>query len=129
MNNISYLRAGVSCVPVIGPFVGLYNMLEVHQSIASYRGHMHATGEPNPLLLSRASQNGRTYSACAIVGNVLTLALIVGLVAFGILSGSGIMATIAITSGTTLAYLHGLDYLTHNRGSYIADTHDRVHAR
>ena len=33
MENIFYLRGFVSCLPIVGPFAGLYNTLEVKNQL------------------------------------------------------------------------------------------------
>jgi hypothetical protein len=35
MSSISYIRAGVSCLPIIGPLVALYNVLEVRNELSN----------------------------------------------------------------------------------------------
>ncbi len=118
MSNISYVRAGASCLPMIGPFVALYNAIEVKKemevaldplvdSLISMKvGLIHRFRMETPFsALNEArqelqisqnefrnkyllpAQKGRIYAICGIAGNVLSVALLVALTAFGVLSG------------------------------------------
>ena len=116
MSGVSYIQAGVSCLPLVGPFVGFYTNWklknEMESGVALESLSLSATGmmrglsafagnekgveeaqrsldEQNALLRNKylgGSQRGRIYAICGIVGNVLSVALLVGLTALRILS-------------------------------------------
>ena len=121
MTNISYMRAGASCLPLIGPWVGAYNLWEGTQErssiflvdrltrtqiglISSQGGQSIFLGTANQAqdalqtLEARITElrnkylpsveKSRVYAICGIVGNVLSVALLVKLTALGILSGA-----------------------------------------
>jgi len=132
MQNISYVRAGISCLPFVGPLAGTYNAWEVSREIAA-SNQLQKSEDVNARLLAlqgnlgsgedrskaiqklqeignaRSDRNlpicekGRLYSICAAVGNVLTVATIVSLVALGILSGTAPVMYLA--AGCTLLAL------------------------
>lgn len=128
MANISYMRAGASCLPFVGSWVALYNALEVKAempsrtietligiqtlvinsqrilpTLASFpkgnaEGNADGIRDAQQALEAQrtelrnkylpAREKGRVYAICGIVGNVLSVALLVGLTALGILSGA-----------------------------------------
>ena len=128
MTNISYLRAGASCLPLIGPFVGLYNTIETENEIKlssdrkidpvckmrlnlagikMERGQnpkQELQTEKNELIntFMPKFQKGRLYASCAIIGNVLSVATIVGLVALNILSGVLVPITLSLFSSNAI---------------------------
>lgn len=124
MEPISYARARAACLPMIGPLVTLYNLLEIK------REHRFLS-EGNELFAARAGliglsalfsnptnalqelererdefrnrnlevlHKGRFYSIFGIVGDVLSLATTIGLIAFKILNVElGIILSLSYT--------------------------------
>lgn len=103
MANISCVRAGASCLPFLGPLISVHNVSEIKQRISSMflmRRALAATqassGEVSggvektekkvkeEARLRNIYEEGRIYSVYGIVGNVLSVALLVGLTALGV---------------------------------------------
>lgn len=104
MEKISYMQAGASCLPVVGPFLGIANYLtegiKFSSTVASLcKMKSKADGKSkfdfeqilqSPELKNQYlsfKQKHRLYAICNMVGTVLTIATIVGLVAFAIFTG------------------------------------------
>lgn len=115
MTSISYPRAIASCLPMVGPFVAVYNVLkadrEIPRGFAADMGFAPAlrnlerlfqvfsgqgvseqqAREVDTIRNRRISdvllllEEKRLYTICGLVGSVLSVACIVGLVALGIL--------------------------------------------
>ena len=114
MQNISYLKAGLSCLPIVGPVVGLYNEYKMRGEISALRITGLASGEFKANL-PELSEKGYRYSVCAVIGNVLTVAVEVGFIALGILTGLSAIATVGLFAG--LAFMHTEDALTYSYGN------------
>lgn len=121
MSSISYVQAGASCLPIIGPFIALYNMLDVLDEGAldsfsaavtkaqasiiltqgTFAAHKKDLGGVNKAIqevekLNTEMQNkylpisekASVYAICGIAGNILSIAAMITLVAFGILGSA-----------------------------------------
>ncbi len=93
MANISCIRAGASCLPIVGPFVGWYNRFEFGNELIGMREALFVFTEKSKTELTEIkneylpiAEKGRVYILCDIVGNVLSVATVVGLIALRILS-------------------------------------------
>ena len=93
MANISCIRAGASCLPIVGPFVGWYNRFEFRNDLIGMTEALSRfTGESKTELTEiknkylPLAQKARAYHICDIVGNVLSVAAVVGLIALRMLS-------------------------------------------
>jgi hypothetical protein len=116
---VSIVRAGVSCLPIVSPFVNYYNGRELVGTIQDVNATIQsAVRDTKPtglnVLLTALSpeariealqkqlqdceneiqntgilevKKNRVYTACSLVGHVLSIALIVGAVALNILPG------------------------------------------
>ena len=147
MTNISYMRAGASCLPLVGPFVGLYNALEVknelssrHLSLSNLRYTITGVQKTLAALTGTqegvdksaqeqerqraelknkclsASQKGCLYAICGIVGNVLSIATLVGLVALGILS---VVPEVVVAPASFTFQAVFLSYILHQHNENI----------
>ncbi len=131
-NSISNARAIASCLPVVGPVVGVYNALttkfesigEALQLIAleaSLRGVYESEpvdqNEERRLIremeegienLANIKKREIVYSKCAILGNLLTLIGIVSLVAAGIFAGPLVWVFMVGLAVVTIAHTYNL---------------------
>lgn len=135
MESVSYLRAGAACFPIIGPFVSVYNTIQlqtsspldvtdsVNLSLLRMRATLAALQENAEALRSVQNEletkksafkreylplreKAQIYCICGLVGNVLSIAATVGLVALGILGK--VAGPIAIFSFAIQAVSYGL---------------------
>lgn len=170
MANISSIRAGASCLPIIGPLVGLYNVVEVEREVTSPSlvtsldrmrtltaqtnktldelkqslqdlkarrfGPGGVLGSCSALAVQidgmnqsikgleaqeiayrdkwlPASQKGRLYAICGVVGNVVSVATVAGLIALGILNM--VPGIIAIALFTFQAVVLSCHLYQHNK--------------
>jgi hypothetical protein len=80
MASVSYARAGMACLPVVGPFVSIWNAeLSARELAEKQRSQAN--------MVEAVCEKIRIYSICGLVGNIATVALTVRLVALGILTG------------------------------------------
>lgn len=114
MASTSYVKAGLSCLPFVGSFVHIYNTSEIMPKLnaesfvfanLSLQGNTPAFHESRNKMINFYSEC-KTYSICALLGNALSVASLVSLVAFGIL-GAGIPS------------LLGCFYAVHSFYSYL----------
>lgn len=142
------VRAGFSCLPVVGPVVSLYNACEVkaelsesplqgqlrqlRYSLTGARGGLAAMAgnregaiqvdqevdEHRDELRRKClvpSEKGRAYSKYGIIGNVLTVALVVALIAFGVFTGPLTTPLILIGCFTFQALVHSYNFYQHTK--------------
>jgi hypothetical protein len=119
MTPLSYVLAGASCVPIVGPYVNLYNIWKLTEELlqnpvvsslensrdqltgiriafAALSGNDAQLEEVDLELQERIEthtnkyiplyQKGQVYTICGIVGDVLSIALLVSLTALEILA-------------------------------------------
>lgn len=92
MANISYVRAGASCLPLIGPIVGICNISNVDNECTSEGIRLNLnTQTPQNVYKLVFSQKVRLYAIYGIVGSVLSVATMVGGIALGILNGMWVL--------------------------------------
>lgn len=122
MQSISYVRAGVSCLPLVGPLVGAFNAAELERDLSWNAVTDTVLQTRIGVILLQANvmqlaggnveneqvqrdvegweairrngysldcQKARIYTICGIVGDVLSIAIVVGLIASGILGAVG----------------------------------------
>lgn len=117
-------RAGLSCVPLIGPLVGYLNLREIQKEsadiaekeeavMAVYRSSIDKavvkqipTSSASELTkFDKANKlNGCIYYVAGMIGHVLSIAAVVGLVALGVLSAEIETPFIAFFAFSALVY-------------------------
>ena len=91
MTTISYFRAGISCLPYVGPFVQLYNRYELTKDFNTMTVEWESspqrgvTAKVNAMRLDY-DKKGVAYSNYAVSSYLLTLATTIGFIASGILT-------------------------------------------
>lgn len=101
IDSFSYVRAGLSCLPGISPFANFFNIAKSLKLIKQ-RMTFFKTEKKE---LAESLDNHRIYNLCGAVGNVLAIAILIGLTVSGILAFS---ASVSISIGLGFQAAHAL---------------------